>query len=70
MVCAPGQPMLVVVDEDELEQRPEILRKQLDIPDELTVLCGLAIGYPDPAFGGNSLVVPRNPVETNVVFCG
>jgi hypothetical protein len=21
MVCAPGQPMLVVVDEDELEQR-------------------------------------------------
>jgi nitroreductase len=47
---------------------PEILRAQLDIPDELTVLCGLAIGYPDPAFAGNSLVVPRNPVETNVVF--
>jgi nitroreductase len=47
---------------------PEILRAQLDIPDELTVLCGLAIGYPDPAFGGNSLAVPRNPVETNVVF--
>jgi nitroreductase len=47
---------------------PEILRAQLDIPDELTVLCGLAIGYPDPAFGGNRLAVPRNPVETNVVF--
>jgi nitroreductase len=47
---------------------PEILRAQLDIPYELTVLCGLAIGYPDPAFGGNSLAVPRNPVETNVVF--
>jgi nitroreductase len=47
---------------------PEILRAQLDIPDELTVLCGLAIGYPDPAFGGNSLAVPRNPVETNVVY--
>jgi nitroreductase len=47
---------------------PEILRAQLDIPDELTVLCGLAIGYPDPAFGGNSLAVPRNPVEANVVF--
>jgi nitroreductase len=47
---------------------PEILRAQLDIPDELTVLCGLAIGYPDPGFGGNSLAVPRNPVETNVVF--
>jgi nitroreductase len=47
---------------------PEILRAQLDIPGELTVLCGLAIGYPDPAFGGNSLAVPRNPVEANVVF--
>ena len=47
---------------------PEILRAQLDIPDELTVLCGLAIGYPDPAFPANSLAVPRNPVETNVVF--
>jgi nitroreductase len=47
---------------------PEILRAQLDIPDELTVLCGLAIGYPDPAFPGNSLAVPRNPVEANVVF--
>jgi nitroreductase len=47
---------------------PEILRAHLDIPEELTVLCGLAIGYPDPDFAGNSLAVPRNPVETNVVF--
>ena len=47
---------------------PDIVRAQLDIPDELTVFCGLAIGYPDPAFSGNSLAVPRNPVETNVVF--
>jgi nitroreductase len=47
---------------------PEILRAELELPDELTVLCGLAIGYPDPAFPGNSLAVPRNPVETNVVF--
>jgi nitroreductase len=47
---------------------PEILRAQLGIPEELTVLCGLAIGYPDPAFAGSSLVTPRNPVETNAVF--
>jgi nitroreductase len=47
---------------------PEILRAHLDIPDDLTVLCGLAIGYPDPAFPGNSLAVPRNPVDKNVVF--
>jgi nitroreductase len=47
---------------------PEILRAHLGIPEELTVLCGLAIGYPDPAFPANSLMTPRNPVETNVVF--
>jgi nitroreductase len=47
---------------------PEILRAQLGIPEELTVLCGLAIGYPDPAFAGSSLVTPRNRVETNAVF--
>lgn len=47
---------------------PEILRAQLDIPEELTVLCGMSIGYPDPDFAGNRLHVPRNPVEANVVF--
>ena len=31
-------------------------------------LCGLGIGYPHPSFGGNSLAVPRDPVEANVVF--
>ncbi|GAS95096.1 nitroreductase [Mycolicibacterium canariasense] len=47
---------------------PEILRAHLGIPDELTVLCGLAIGYPDPAFPANNLTTPRNPVQDNVVF--
>ena len=41
---------------------PDILRDQLDIPDELTVLCGMSIGYADPAFPANNLKVPRNPV--------
>jgi nitroreductase len=47
---------------------PEVLREQLDIPDELMPLCGLSLGYPDPDFPGNQLHVPRNPVEHNVVF--
>jgi nitroreductase len=47
---------------------PDVLRTQLDIPDELTVLCGLSIGYPDPGFPANNLSVPRNPIERNVVF--
>lgn len=47
---------------------PDVLRAQLDIPAELTVLCGISIGYPDPGFAANHLSVPRNPVERNVVF--
>jgi nitroreductase len=49
---------------------PEIVREQLDIPDDLRVLCGLCIGYADPAFPANNLRIPRNPVSDNVVFLG
>lgn len=51
-----------------IAEYPQVLRAQLGIPEELTTLCGLAIGYPDPAFPANNLAIPRNPVESNVVF--
>lgn len=47
---------------------PDIVREQLEIPDEFRVLCGLCIGYADPAFPANNLRIPRNPVAENVVF--
>lgn len=47
----------------------DVVRGQLEIPDELTVLCGLAIGYPDDDFPANHLDTPRNPIAANVVFC-
>lgn len=47
---------------------PEVVRDQLNIGEEMRILCGLAIGYPDPAFPGNAIRVPRKPVEANVVF--
>ena len=47
---------------------PEVVREQLKISDDMRILCGLAIGYPDPSFPGNAIHVPRNPVESNVVF--
>ncbi|HKV20477.1 MAG TPA: nitroreductase family protein, partial [Mycobacterium sp.] len=47
---------------------PEIVREQLDISDDMRILCGLAIGYPDPTFPGNSLWVPRNPTDSNVAL--
>ncbi len=47
---------------------PEIVREQLSISDEYAILCGLAIGYPDPTFPANNLRTDRNPIEHNVVF--
>ncbi|OBA86197.1 oxidoreductase [Mycobacteriaceae bacterium 1482268.1] len=47
---------------------PDVVREQLSIGEDMRILCGLAIGYPDPGFAANNVRVPRNPVETNVVF--
>jgi nitroreductase len=47
---------------------PEIVRAQLAIPAELSILCGLAVGYPDPDFAANTLHVGREPIGKNVVF--
>ena len=47
---------------------PEIVRAQLGIPAELSILCGLAVGYPDPDFAANNLHVGREPIGKNVLF--
>lgn len=49
---------------------PDILREQLHISDDYRILCGVAIGYPDPSFAANTLDVPRNPLDANVTFIG
>jgi nitroreductase len=47
---------------------PETVRAQLAIPAELTILCGLAIGYADPDFTANRLHVQREPIEKIAAF--
>ena len=47
---------------------PEIVPAQLAMPAELSILCGLAVGYPDPDFPANKLRIGREPTEKNVVF--
>jgi nitroreductase len=47
---------------------PEIIREQLGISAEMNILCGLAIGYPDPEFSGNSLRVGRDRIDEHVAF--
>jgi nitroreductase/heme-degrading monooxygenase HmoA len=47
---------------------PDVVRAQLNIPPELTIICSLAIGYSDPDFPTNELHIKREPVEKNVLF--
>src|SRR5271170_5472042 len=49
---------------------PEVIYKELAIPRELSILCGLSLGYPDPDFPANKLIIDRAPVENNVVIVG
>ncbi|MCW2589515.1 MAG: oxidoreductase [Mycobacterium sp.] len=47
---------------------PDVIREQLDIGEDMRILCGVSIGYADPDFPANALDVPRSPLEDNVVF--
>jgi nitroreductase len=41
---------------------PDILRRQLRLGDDRLIVCGLAIGYPDPAAAVNAFAPDRIPV--------
>ncbi len=47
---------------------PEIIRSEVNIPPELSIICGLAVGYSDPDFPANHLHISREAVEKNVSF--
>jgi len=47
---------------------PVKIRTELSIPPELTIICGLAVGYTDPDFPANKLHIGRDPVEKHVAF--
>jgi nitroreductase len=49
---------------------PEVVYNELSIPRQLTILCGMSIGYPDPDFPANKLNIGRAPIENNVVIQG
>ncbi len=49
---------------------PEIIYKELEVPRQLSILCGVSIGYPDPDFPANNLHIGRSPIDHNVVIRG
>lgn len=49
---------------------PDILRRQLGIGADQTIICGMALGVADPAEPANRLVSEREPVEGFTTFHG
>lgn len=49
---------------------PEVLRKELKIPDNLQIIIGIAVGYTDEQNAINNFRSSRTPIEENVRFCG
>jgi len=49
---------------------PDIIRQELEIPDECTVMIGIALGYEDPEDNANQVRSIRRPVEDAVVIKG
>ena len=47
---------------------PEIIRAHLSIPEELTILCAVAVGYSDPDFSANNLHTERDPIQKHAVL--
>ncbi len=47
---------------------PKAVRSVLSIPDELTILCGVSLGYEDHEVAANRCRTSRSPLELNVHF--
>jgi nitroreductase len=48
---------------------PDILRRELAIPDNLKITIGIAVGYADKEHGINKLVSSRSQIAGTVRFC-
>jgi nitroreductase len=51
-----------------LASYPAAARSVLPIPESLTILCGIAIGYEDPKVAANACRTTRAPLSDNVQF--
>jgi len=49
---------------------PDILRRELNIPEQLTIVIGIALGYQDELNPQNSFRSSRRPLDEVVKYCG
>jgi nitroreductase len=53
-----------------LVAHPDLIRKELKIPDELSIVIGIALGHADPDHPQNQFRSPRRPLKQAVTFHG
>ena len=51
------------IAQESLAGYPDLIRQELEIEEDMTVLCGLAIGFTDETSSVNMLRMPRHPWE-------
>jgi len=51
-----------------LGEYPNIVRDELSLPDNVRVLCGMALGYEDQQAAINQYRTPREPLENFITF--
>ena len=51
-----------------LVQFPEVIRKEMEIPDDVNLVIGIAIGYADKEHGINKFITKRAPLDETVHF--
>jgi len=51
-----------------LVAHPDLIRKELKIPDDLKIIIGIALGYSDAGHPQNQFRSPRRPVQEAVTF--
>jgi nitroreductase len=53
-----------------LAAHPDLIRKELKIPDELSIIIGIALGYPDTEHPQNQFRSTRRSLQDTVTFAG
>jgi nitroreductase len=51
-----------------LRMYPDVIRRELEIPGELRIMCGVSFGYEDPQIPANRTRQSREPIASNVTF--
>lgn len=47
---------------------PQVLHREMAVPEDLQILCGISFGYEDPSVPANRTRQKREPIEANVTF--